>query len=57
MALRLFAAIALISLSNCDSLTIGGGGRLSDNVGLSVGTTITDEGVSKPRGKLTVGLF
>ncbi len=49
--------VAGIILAGCDALTIAGSSRVSDNVGVSVGTTITDEGVSKPRGKLTVGLF
>jgi hypothetical protein len=54
---KLIAISALIALSACDALTIAGSNRISDNVAVSVGTTITDEGVQRPRGKLTVGLF
>lgn len=54
---RFLAILALASLCACDAVTIAGSNRISDNVAVSVGTTITDEGVQKPRGKLTVGLF
>ena len=46
-----------VMLSGCDALTIGTSGKLADNVGVSVGTTITDKGVQRPRGSVTVGLF
>lgn len=57
--MRLFVGIVVIGamLSGCDALTIGTSGKLADNVGVSVGTTITDEGVQRPRGSVTVGLF
>jgi len=54
---RYVAFIAMLSLGACDAVTIAGSNRISDNVAVSVGTTITDEGVQRPRGKMTVGLF
>ncbi len=53
---RVCLLIAALALSGCDALTIGGSSRVSDNVAVNVGTTITENGI-KPRGKLTVGLF
>lgn len=55
--LRFLAVVALGTLGACDALTIAGSNRVSDNVAVSVGTTITDEGVQRPRGSVTVGLF
>ncbi len=57
MWLRILSLSAVLALGACDALTIAGSSRVSDNVGLSVGTTITDEGIQKPRGKMTIGLF
>ena len=57
MVRNFLALTALVGLCSCDTLTLGGSSRVSDNVAVSVGTTITDKGVARPRGKLTVGLF
>lgn len=46
----------LLGTAACDQLTLAGTTRPSDNVAVSVGTTITENGV-KPRGKVTIGLF
>ncbi len=55
--IRFLAVLTLVSLGGCEALTISGSNRISDNVAVSVGTTITGEGVQKPSGKVTVGLF
>ena len=54
---RVMAISALLTLCACDAFTIAGSSKVSDNVAVSLGTTITDEGVQKPRGKMTIGLF
>jgi len=54
---KALAVLTLLTLGACDALTIAGSNRVSDNVAVSVGTTITDEGIQKPRGKMTIGLF
>jgi len=53
---RLLLVLGVLALCACDSLTIAGSNKVSDNVAVSLGTTITENGV-KPRGSLTVGLF
>ena len=51
------AILAAVTLAGCDALTIGASSRVGDNAAVSLGTTITEDGVSKPRGKVTVGIF
>jgi len=48
---------SVLALTACDALTIATTTRPSDNVAVSMGTTITKEGVSKPTGQVKVGLF
>lgn len=55
MKAGLFLAVCL--LAGCEALTIAGTTRPSDNVAVSVGTTITPDGVSRPSGTMKVGLF
>jgi len=55
--MRILMIALVVLIAGCDALTIATKSRISDNVGVSVGTTITEEGISRPTGKVTVGLF
>lgn len=53
----LVGLFAIGFLAGCEAITLAGSSRVSDNVAVSVGTTVTPEGVQKPSGKVTVGIF
>lgn len=54
--MKVFLLSSIMLLTACEALTIAGSSSPSDNVDVSVGTTITKDGI-RPRGSVRVGLF
>ena len=56
--IRILALLgAVLSLGGCITLGINGTARPNANTAVSVGTSIGPNGISPPRGRVSVGLF